>query len=655
MVSKQSEAKGVGNKMDKIEKLLEGLNDRQRDAVLAPDGPTLVLSGAGSGKTQTLTRRIAYLLEKGVHPSRILAVTFTNKAAREMKERIEGLVGEAGSKIWIGTFHSICLRMLRSNPDKIGAYRRGFTIYDDQDTQRVIKDILKRDGNKLEARAVRGCISGFKTKLWSPNQALIEAENGFEKAVAEIYKEYQSILQKNNAMDFDDIIVLTVNMLETKDDVREKYQERFQYVSIDEYQDLNYAQYKLVTLLSTKHRNLFAVGDPDQTIYSFRGSNMQLILDFESDYLDATVVKMEQNYRCTQNILEVANQVIENNRDRIPKALWTENPKGDPVYFYNAFSDLDEARFVADQVAMWVMSGKYEPKDIAILYRTNFQSRSYEDALLRARINYNVVGNISFYERKEVKDLLAYLKFLINPSDAVSFKRIINTPKRGIGDTTVNKIEDFAEENKITLYEACMRIEEVPKIAKGTKKKITDFLAMMNGIDRNRTITNIFDYIVEITGYVDELRQQRTEEAEDRIDNINELRRVIAQFVYDNPQGAVHDFLQDLALLTDQNNVDEDGGNAVSLMTIHASKGLEFPIVFLTGLEEGLFPSSRAFTEDEIGEERRLFYVGITRAEEKLYITKAITRSTFGGAPARTTPSRFLDELPLRFIEHIRC
>jgi DNA helicase-2/ATP-dependent DNA helicase PcrA len=625
---------------------LSSFNDMQREAVTSSDGPLLIIAGAGSGKTRVLINRIAHLIERGVYPYHIMAVTFTNKAAKEIKERLISTVGERATKVWYGTFHSMALRILRIESNHLSylGYTKDFTIYDDNDTTKLIKKCTAEYA-QLDPNVIKDIISFFKNRLWTPDQAMLEASKPAEKIAAKIYESYQSQLRANNAMDFDDIIMITAHLLMSNEEIRNKYQDKFEHVLVDEYQDINYSQYKLVTTIAEKHRNIFVVGDDFQSIYSFRGSDISMILNFENDYPDAKVVKLEQNYRCTKTIVEAANSVISNNTNQKEKELWTNNAVGDPIYRHVSFSDLDEATWVVSCIKQLVSEYGYKAGDCVILYRTNAQSRQFEDCLLRNRMNYTLIGGVSFYERREIRDTLAYIKAICNPSDALALKRIINVPKRGIGDATIKKLEEFASENGITLSEALGRVDEVPKVAEATKQKVKDFSDMMHRFNSDQTPAALLNDIIETTGYVQSLADEKDADAEDRISNLDELLKLCQEYHRDNETSTIRDFIQDLSLLTDGDRL-EAGADAVKLMTVHNAKGLEWPIVFVVGLEEGIFPHFKSQTEAEVEEERRLFYVAMTRAKELLYVTSSDTRSRYGQAPVTTEVSRFIEEIP---------
>lgn len=639
-----------------IEKLLSGLNPKQQEAVKATDGPLLIMAGAGSGKTRVLTHRIAYLIrEKGVAPWNILAITFTNKAAREMKERVASLVGPIADDIWISTFHSMCVRILRKDIDRIG-YNRNFTILDATDQLSVIKDILKNqniDPKKFDPRSILGSISSAKNELKraSDYQKLVSSNDFYRQVVANVYEEYEKRLKKNNALDFDDLIMTTIRLFQLVPDVLDYYQRKFQYIHVDEYQDTNRAQYMLVKLLSDRNKNICVVGDSDQSIYRWRGADISNILSFEKDYPNAQTILLEQNYRSTKTILQAANHVIENNLNRKPKKLWTENETGPKIVYYQADNEHDEAYFVVNQIKQEFEKG-VNLEDFAILYRTNAQSRVIEEMLVKSNIDYTIVGGTKFYDRKEIKDILAYLRLIANPDDDLSFERIINVPKRGIGAATVEKIAEYAASQGISLYQAAQEIEQVGITAR-TAKKIVDFITMIDNwtqMQEYLSVTELVEDVLEKTEYIQALKNEKTLEAESRIENLEEFLSVTTEFEKRNDDKTLIAFLTDLALIADIDQLDEQEDNkpkkGVVLMTLHSAKGLEFPVVFMIGMEEGIFPHSRSLYDDEeMEEERRLAYVGITRAEKKLFLTNAKMRTLYGRTETNL-PSRFIDEIP---------
>ncbi len=642
------------------EKLLNGLNPQQQAAVKATDGPLLLMAGAGSGKTRVLTHRIAYLIvEKRVNPYNILAITFTNKAAREMKERIGKVMGGAAEEIWISTFHSMCVRILRRDIDRLG-FSRNFTILDTTDQQSVIKAILKEknlDPKKFDPRAILGSISSAKNELIAPEEYAKAAGGYFEQTVSEVYTEYQKRLRKNQALDFDDLIMTTIQLFKRVPDVLEYYQRKFQYIHVDEYQDTNKAQYLLVKQLASRFKNLCVVGDSDQSIYRWRGADIANILSFEKDYPNAAVILLEQNYRSTKRILLAANKVIEKNFNRKPKNLWTENPEGNKLVYYRADSEQGEAQFVAGKIKEITRGGKYKFSDIAILYRTNAQSRVMEEVLLKSNIEYNIVGGTKFYDRKEIKDMLAYLRLISNPDDDISIERIINVPKRGIGSTSFDKIRNFANSHGISINQALDSIELLglsPKITKAARE-FHDLIRNYTNMQEFLSVTELVEEVLEKTGYREMLRAEKSLEAQSRLENLEELLSVTKNFEDTNEDKSLVSFLTDLALVADIDSMDDEGEKAdsVVLMTLHSAKGLEFPVVFLIGMEEGVFPHSRSLTEEaEMEEERRLAYVGITRAEQNLFLTNAQMRTLFGRTNMNPA-SRFISEIPEDLFEEV--
>jgi DNA helicase II / ATP-dependent DNA helicase PcrA len=643
------------------EKLLAGLNPQQQAAVKATEGPLLIMAGAGSGKTRVLTHRIAYLMaEKHIAPWNILAITFTNKAAREMKERIQNLLGGAAEEIWISTFHSMCVRILRRDIDRIGI-NRNFSILDTTDQLSVLKTILKEkniDPKKFDPRAILGTISSAKNELLSPEEYAKQAGSYYEKVVSEVYEEYQKRLLRNHSLDFDDLIMTTIQLFKRVPEVLEYYQYKFQYIHVDEYQDTNRAQYILVKLLAERFKNLCVVGDSDQSIYRWRGADIQNILSFEKDYPNATVILLEQNYRSTKRILQAANEVIENNLNRKPKKLWTENPEGNKIVYYQAMNEADEAQFVAGKIKEYVDSGKRKYSDFAILYRTNAQSRVMEEVLLKSNINYKIVGGIKFYDRKEIKDILAYLRLIANPNDDISLIRIINVPKRGVGASSLDKIISYASANGLSIFEALGEIEQI-----GLSSRIVTPLVQFRQqiehwgqMQEYLSVTELVEEVLDKSGYRDMLRAEKTLEAQSRLENIDEFLSVTKHFENTNDDKSLIAFLTDLALVADIDQLDaeEDNQNdAVVLMTLHSAKGLEFPVVFIIGMEEGIFPHGRSLDDEaEMEEERRLAYVGITRAEEELFLTSAQMRTLFGRTGINPV-SRFISEIPDELIDNL--
>jgi DNA helicase-2/ATP-dependent DNA helicase PcrA len=640
-----------------VSPLLDGLNPMQREAVLHAEGPVLIVAGAGSGKTRALTHRIAYLIrEKGVSPYAILAITFTNKAAQEMAERVEGLMGTRIAKgMWILTFHSACMRILRREHEHVGL-PSSFTIYDDGDTERVIAMVEKAmdvDPKRFPPRQVAAMIGQAKDVLRGPGEYASQAGNFFEETVAGIYAEYQRRLKSAGALDFDDIIMETVRLFREHPEVLEHYQERFQYVLIDEYQDTNRAQYHLVNMLAAAHRNLCVVGDADQGVYSWRGATIQNLLDFEHDYPDATVLVMDQNYRSTQAILSVANALIEHNVQRKPKSLWTDSEQGDLVVRFRADNEHEEAWFVTAEIARLVETEGFRYGDVAIFYRTNAQSRVLEDVFMKAGLNYKIIGGVRFYQRKEVKDILGYLRVVTNPNDVVSLRRVINTPKRGIGDATVAAIEEYARDEDVSPMEACRVADRIGVLGPRAKGAVAGFVQVIDTLTAvaadGAGAARLVEAACEASGYVAELEEERTVEAIGRVENLKELVGVAAEYEARNPDGAVSDFLEQVSLVSEQDEYDaEDPG--VTMMTLHNAKGLEFDVVFMAGMEDGVFPHYRSMTDSgELEEERRLAYVGVTRARKRLYLTHAWSRSLFGGSNYNP-PSRFLREIPEHLV-----
>ncbi len=639
--------------------LLAPLNPIQREAVLHTEGPVLIVAGAGSGKTRALTHRVAYLIrERDVSPYAILAITFTNKAAREMAERVEGLLGTRIAKgMWILTFHSACARILRREHNHLGLPST-FSIYDEGDTERVLTLVLRDlelDPKRWPPRAMASAIGKAKDHLLSPSQVLEQAGNFYERQVAEVYAGYERRVRAAGALDFDDLISETARLFRDHPEVLEHYQERFRYILIDEYQDTNRAQYHLVNLLAAKYRNICVVGDADQGVYSWRGATIQNLLDFERDYPDAEVFLMEQNYRSTQNILAVANALIEHNVQRKPKSLWTEGVNGELAVRFRADSEHDEAAFVAQEIERLVESEGYRYRDVAVFYRTNAQSRVLEDIFMRGGLPYRVVGGVRFYERKEIKDILAYLRLLVNPQDLVSARRVINTPKRGIGDATVAAVEEFSRDEGIPFLEASRRVDEISVLAARARGAVHGFVEVVDRlqalVEGGTTPSRLVEAASRESGYLAELEAERTVEAQGRIENIQELSGVAAEFEGRGGE-TVSDFLEQVALVSDADQYDENA-STVTLMTLHIAKGLEFPVVFIVGMEDGVFPHYRSMTDSaQLEEERRLAYVGITRARERLYLTHAWSRSLFGSL-SYNPPSRFLSEIPRDLVLHL--
>ena len=639
--------------------IYDTLNEQQQQGVFTTEGPVLILAGAGSGKTRVLTHRTAYLIEeKGVNPYNIMAITFTNKAAGEMRERIDDMVGYGSESIWVATFHSTCVRILRRYINRLG-YDTNFTIYDADDQKTLMKDICKRleiDTKLYKEKMFLSVISSAKDELIDPIEFETRAAGDYAKRrQAEVYKEYQKVLKQNNALDFDDLLFKTVELFKLDKEVLSSYQERFRYIMVDEYQDTNTAQFELIRLLASKYKNLCVVGDDDQSIYKFRGANIYNILNFEKHFPDATVIKLEQNYRSTQNILDAANGVIANNIGRKDKALWTDNGAGEKIHFEQLETGYEEADFVARDIASKVRKGEYTYKDSAILYRTNAQSRLFEERFIVSNIPYKIVGGVNFYSRKEVKDILAYLKTIDNGKDDLAVKRIINVPKRGIGATSINKVTNYAMENELDFYTALRLAGDIPGIGKAAEK-IRPFVlfiqSMRAKLENGYTLTQLILDIIETTGYVEELEAEGTEEAQARIENIDELISKISSYEEGEEHPTLSGFLEEVALVADIDSLDENSDYVV-LMTLHSAKGLEFPNVYLAGMEDGLFPSYMSITSDnatnELEEERRLAYVGITRAKERLTITAARSRMIRGETQFNRV-SRFVKEIPRHLI-----
>ena len=640
--------------------LLTGLNKEQQQAVQHTEGPLLILAGAGSGKTKVLTVRIAHLLAQGVNPYEILAITFTNKAAKEMKSRVEGLVGDVANRIWLSTFHSFCAKFLRFELDNFLGYNSNFTIYDTSDSQAVIKAALKAlnlDDKYYPVGAMLAAISDAKNKLLFASDFRKQAKDFYQQKVADVYEYYERELRKNNALDFDDLLLVAVKLLQSNKDVLDKYSKRFRYVMIDEYQDTNHAQYLLAKLLASHWKNIAVVGDADQSIYAWRGADIQNILDFEKDYPNCTSIKLEQNYRSTKIILDAANAVIENNEGRPKKNLWTDKTEGAKIQHFTAQSEHEEAAFIGDTIAKKHDIHGVPYGDMAILYRTNAQSRVLEEALIKRALPYTMVGGTKFYDRKEIKDVLAYLRVLYNPFDDLSLLRIINVPKRSIGATTVAKLQDYARANGTSLFMTLTQLHLVDSIKGKTKEKLEEFGILIFTLVaemEDRTVLDILESILDRTGYLAQLEESTDPQDQARAENIGELLSVAKDFQDTNPSGTVEDFLEQVALVNDVDSFEQEESK-VTLMTLHAAKGLEFPIVFLGGLEEGLFPHSRTLMNpEEIEEERRLAYVGITRAEKELYISNATTRTVFGRTSSYL-PSRFIDEIPEELVDGLRA
>ncbi len=644
--------------MNAVSPLIEGLNDIQTEAVLHTEGPVLIVAGAGSGKTRALTHRIAYLIrEEGVSPGQILAITFTNKAAREMVERVEGLMGERVAKgMWILTFHSTCARLLRREHAHLGV-PSGFTIYDDGDTERLIAGILKDldlDPKRFAPRAMASGISRAKERVLSPDEFASMASNYYEETIAKVFDAYETRKRNAGALDFDDLISETVRLFRDHPEVLAHYQERFRYLMVDEYQDTNRAQYQLVNQLAAKYRNVCVVGDADQGVYSWRGATIQNILDFERDYPDAQVFLMEQNYRSSSNILSIANALIEHNQQRKPKALWTEAGDGELTVRYRADDEHDEAFFVVDEIERLRESEGYRYSDFAVFYRTNAQSRVLEDVLMRVGTPYRVFGGVRFYQRREIKDVLAYLRLLVNPADVISFRRVVNTPKRGIGDATVAALESFARDEDIAIVQAALRVDEIPVLAARAKGAVAGFdqilASLYHHLDDGAGPARMVEFAALESGYLGQLEEERTVDAQGRIENLQELSGVAAELLAREPDAGLEQFLEQVSLVGEQDEYDEDA-SSVTLMTLHIAKGLEFPVVLIVGLEDGIFPHYRSMTDTaQLEEERRLAYVGITRAQQRLYLTHAWSRTLFGQTQYNP-PSRFLGEMPEQLFD----
>lgn len=636
-----------------------GLNPQQAEAVINTEGPMLIMAGAGSGKTKVLTCRVANLLQKGVRPYRILAITFTNKAAAEMRERVNNMSGPAAKDVWLFTFHAFCARFLRMEIDKLPGYGGNFAIYDTADSQNLIKQILKEmnlDDKRFQPSGILSRISNAKNALQDAAAFARQAGDFYEQKVADIYSRYEQKLQLNNALDFDDLLMLSIKLLQENKEVREKYQDRLDYLLVDEYQDTNHAQYLLTKFLAAKHRNICVVGDADQSIYGWRGADIQNILDFEKDYPDAKVIKLEQNYRSTQIILDAANAVIENNSGRKPKNLWTENKSGADIIYFQAVDERDEARFVIEQLQNLQRTENKKLGDMAILYRTNTQSRIFEEMLIKSGISYNMVGGLKFYERKEIKDIIAYLRVIFNPADSLSLLRIINVPKRGIGDASLAKIQAYAAANNVSLFEAVSNAAAIDGLSSRFVSKLDDLAGIifeLMNLANEAPVEDLIDRVLRDTGYLEELENERTPQAQSRIDNLHELISVAQEFAASEEENNLENFLAHVALVSDIDDT-ELGEDAITLMTLHSSKGLEFPVVFLVGMEEGLFPHARTLMDEtEIEEERRLCYVGITRAKEKLFLSSTKMRTIYGNT-VTYPPSRFLQEIPARLVKTIK-
>ena len=642
--------------------LMQGLNEPQQRAVACLQGPLLIVAGAGSGKTRVLTFRIANLLEHGVPPYRILAITFTNKAAREMRERVDALIGDAAQDVWLSTFHSFCARFLRMELEHYGRYAKNFVIYDAADSKGLIRECLKElniDEKHTAPGAVQAHISDAKNRLLDVAAFTAQATDFFAEQVAKIYALYQSKLQENNALDFDDLLMLTVELLTKNEELRTKYQKKFQYILVDEYQDTNGAQYAITKLLAAEHRNICVVGDADQSIYGWRGADMRNIMNFEKDYPEATVILLEQNYRSTKNILAAANAVIENNLTRKKKELWTDNPTGDRITIYEGATEKNEASYIVREVERLHTMFHVKYGDIAVLYRTNAQSRNIEEAFYATGVPYAMVGSVRFYDRREIKDIIAYLRVIYNPRDTLSLLRIINVPRRGLGPTSIARMMETAEEYRISLFEVitdAQLLSMIPKLSAKVKLALEEFAAMVftfMGQLGTRPIHEIVEDVIETSGYAAALEEEKKEDNRDRLENLREFISVAKNFDDGAAEGenGLADFLAQIALISDVDQTEQSDGT-VTLMTFHAAKGLEFPAVFMAGMEEGLFPHSRTLLDDtEIEEERRTCYVGITRAERRLYLTYARQRTIYGRTEM-SLPSRFLAEIPEELVEH---
>ena len=651
-----------------MENLLENLNKEQKEAVQTVTGPLLILAGAGSGKTKVLTTRIAYMIQHGVKPQNILAVTFTNKAAKEMKARLGSMIGENTVKyMWVGTFHGICGRILRENIDRYSfpsgkKLDKNFTIYDDNDTNAVLKQAIKKlnlDDKIYQPKLVKSVISNAKNKMQDAYTFATFARDFKSQKIAAIYEEYENTLNNNNAIDFDDMLMLTVKLLDHNTEIRTHYYERFKHIMVDEYQDTNLAQYNLVNMLYTNklaevppERSLCVVGDVDQSIYSWRGADYTIIMNFQKDFKNTKLIKLEQNYRSTANILNVANAIIENNTERVDKVLYSNKGEGELIDYFEAQDEADEANFIVSRIKQ-DSGGNYN--QYAILYRTNSQSRSIEEACMAAGVPYRIYGGLKFYDRKEIKDIIAYLKLIYNTDDSQSFRRIVNVPKRSIGDTTIKRLQDFADREDISLFAAAQRIEEDTEIPARTRSKITDFVNLITKFKEaipNYNLREFVTLVIEKSGYLAELQLQNTPEAEADIENLQELVNVAEEFVPEEEDNVLGEFLAQVALVSDIDNMDTIANN-VTLMTLHAAKGLEFPVVFMAGLDEGIFPHLRSLNvPSEMEEERRLMYVGVTRAEEKLYLTSAKRRQMWGEFKYYN-PSRFIEEIPRQLLNMI--
>lgn len=631
---------------------IEGLNQQQIDAVMSTEGPMLILAGAGSGKTKVLTCRIAQLLEQGVRPYRILAITFTNKAAAEMRERVDRMVGAAARNVWLFTFHAFCARVLRMEIDKLEGYNNNFVIYDSSDQKNLMKQVIKELNVDEKEAAMLAFVSKAKNMLVTAEQAMAAADNFHDKRLAQVYAAYQQKLRLNNAVDFDDILLITLELLSKNPEVRQKYQEKFDYVMVDEYQDTNRVQYKLTKLLAARHHNICVVGDADQSIYAWRGADIRNILDFEKDYPDAQIIKLEQNYRSTQYILDAANAVIENNSGRKKKSLWTDNGKGTKPVYYEASDEKDEARFVVERMQELQRTAGLPLGKMAVLYRTNAQSRVLEEMLVKSGMSYSLVGGTKFYDRAEIKDILAYLKVIHNPNDSLSLLRIINVPRRGIGNATIEKLQGYANESGMTLFEVLSAADDVPGLSARFKAKLDELCSIvfeLMGEAEEATMRQLVQDVLEKTGYLAQLQASTDPQDESRVENLEELLSVAEDFAKSGTEDNLTNFLEHVSLASDIDNA-ELKGESVTLMTLHSAKGLEFPVVFLVGMDQGVFPTSRAMYNDvQMEEERRLCYVGITRAERYLYLTHAKVRMLYGDTQVYR-PSTFMTEIPAELL-----
>lgn len=635
-----------------MQNLIEELNPKQKEAVEQTEGPCLVIAGAGSGKTKVLTYKIAYLMqEKGIKPWNILAITFTNKAASEMKERIEAKVGNAILDMWLGTFHSICVRILRKHIDRLG-YDNSFIIFDTSDQKTLVKNCLKEleiDNKLFTEKSILSEISNAKNDMQTAEEYLFKNEKDYRKSViGKVYRLYQNKLKENNAIDFDDIINFTIEILKNNEDILEYYSDKFKYILVDEYQDTNKSQFTLISLLAKKHGNITAVGDNDQSIYSFRGANIENILNFENDFKGTKIIKLEQNYRCTSNILKAANAVIKHNEAKYKKELWTENEEGSVPEIYCGDDEYHEGSYIVEKINHLKREEYFKNSDFAVLYRMNSQSRAIEDILRRENIPYKIIGGLKFYERKEIKDTIAYLRIIENSSDNLSFLRVINEPKRGIGKTSIEKIQAIAEENNISMYETVKKADiYFPKIVGNVQQFVSTIEELKT---KKLPISELIKEVINKTGYLQSLKDEKTIEAETRIDNIEEFLTVAMEFEKESADKSLNEFLNSISLSSDTDNLEEQD-DQVTLMTLHSAKGLEYPCVFLVGLEEGIFPSFRSIeTPKEIEEERRLFYVGITRAKQYLYLSLAKKRTIFGST-SYNQPSRFIKEIPEEVLD----